>query len=72
MINEAEKKQPKDVAKAVDRYTATTFPVHVDVDVKQAVLNLEEAAKILGEADSIALGPCGCRKEARTATPFAG
>jgi len=60
--NEAEKKQPKGVAKAVDRYTATTIPVRVDVDVKQAVLNLEEAEKILREANSIALGPCDCRR----------
>ena len=66
MGNETGKtQQPKDVAKAVDHYTATTIPVHVDVDVKQAVLNLEEAAKILGEADSIALGPCSCRKGRR-------
>lgn len=63
MGNETEREQPQDVAGAVDHYTATTIPVHVDVDVGQAVLNLEEAAKILRGADSIALGPCACRKE---------
>jgi Pyruvate/2-oxoacid:ferredoxin oxidoreductase delta subunit len=51
------------VAKAVDQYTATTIPVHVDVDMKQAVLNLEEAERLLCMAETIALGPCGCRKE---------
>jgi electron transport complex protein RnfB len=63
--DEAEKKQPKDAAEAVDLYTATTIPVRVDVNVKQAVLNLDEAEKILRAADSIALGPCACRNEQR-------
>lgn len=37
----------------------------MEVDLKQAVLHLEEAERILGEARSIALGPCACRKEKR-------
>ena len=65
MGDETERKQPQDVAEAVDHYTATTIPVHVDVHVRQAVLNLEEAEKILGGADSIALGPCDCRRTAQ-------
>lgn len=56
MSNEMER-QPEDVAEAVDRYTAAAIPVHVEVDMKQTVLNLEEAEKILREADSTALGP---------------
>lgn len=63
MSNGTERVQPKEVAEAVDHYTATTIPVHVDVDMKQAVLNLAEAERILEEADSIALGPCACRVE---------
>ncbi len=63
MSNEAESKRPADVAEAVEHYIATTIPVRVDVDMKQAVLNLAEAERILKEAESIALGPCGCRKE---------
>ncbi len=66
MSNETEK-QPEDVAEAVDRYTAATIPGHVKVDMKQTVLNLEKAEKILGEADSTALGPwaAGRRRELR-------
>ncbi len=63
MSSEPEKSRTQDVAEAVDHYTATTIPVHVEVDVKQAVLNLAEAESILRNAESIALGPCGCRKE---------
>ena len=57
--------RPKDVAESVDHYAATTIPVHVEVDVRQTVLYLEEAERILREADSIALGPCTCREENR-------
>jgi ferredoxin len=55
--------QPKNVAEAVDHYTATTIPVRVEVDMKQVVLNLDEAERLLRAAESIALGPCGCRTE---------
>jgi electron transport complex protein RnfB len=63
--HQTKKKPRRDVAEAVDQYTATTIPVHVEVDVKQTVLNLGEAEKILRRANSIALGPCACRKEKR-------
>ncbi|UCF10263.1 MAG: 4Fe-4S binding protein [Candidatus Bipolaricaulota bacterium] len=52
-----------EVAEAVEGYTATTIPVHVEIDAKQAVLNLKEAERLLDEAKRIALGPCACRTE---------
>ena len=48
-----------------DDYIATTIPVRIDIDMKQAVLSLEEAEEVLRDANSIALGPCICRKEAQ-------
>ena len=45
----------------VDEYIATTIPVHLDIDIRQTVLDLSEAERILREATSIALGPCVCR-----------
>ncbi|MFC2100024.1 ATP-binding protein [Candidatus Bipolaricaulota bacterium] len=45
-----------------DEYIATTIPVRIDIDMKQAVLGLDEAEEILRSARSIALGPCTCRK----------
>jgi len=50
---------------ATDDYIATTIPVRIDIDRKQAVLSLEEAEAVLRDARSIALGPCICRKEAQ-------
>lgn len=64
MSNETQE-QSKDAAEAVDQYTATTIPVYVEVDVQQAILSLSEAETILRNASSIALGPCGCRREAK-------
>ena len=65
MSSEKENGQPSDGAETVDDYIATTIPVHVDIDVKQAVLSLGEAETILRDASSIALGPCVCRQEAQ-------
>jgi len=48
-------------APEVDDYTATTIPVHIEIDVKQTVLDLSEAEQILRDSTSIALGPCVCR-----------
>jgi len=61
--HETERTRPKDVAEAVEHYTATTIPVHVEVDVNQVVVNLDEAENLLRAAESIALGPCACRTE---------
>jgi len=61
MSRETEKRQPQDVAEAVQHYTATTIPVHVEVAVDQVVLNFQEAEALLRRANSIALGPCDCR-----------
>ena len=63
MSDGTKREQPKDVAEAVDHYIATTIPVHVEVDMEQVVVNLDEAEKLLKGAKSIALGPCGCRTE---------
>ena len=65
-MGEAERKRPTErVAEIVDHYVAVTIPVHVRVDAKGAVLSEPEAEEILRGANSIALGPCGCRTEAR-------
>jgi electron transport complex protein RnfB len=53
------------LAAALDHYTATTIPVHVDLTSEGAVLSLDEAATILREARVVALGPCTCRAEAQ-------
>jgi len=45
----------------LDDYTATTIPVHIDLDVQETILDLSEAEQILRKATSIALGPCVCR-----------
>ena len=61
---------PEGATAAVDGYVVTTVPVRVEVDVRKAVLNLEEAEKVLRLAGSIALGPCSCRKtEAKCDAP---
>jgi len=46
-----------------DEYTATAIPVRIEIDAKQAVLDLTEAEEILRDAKSIALGPCICRQQ---------
>lgn len=63
MTDEANRAQ--DVAEAVEGYTATTIPVHVEISVDQVVLNFQEADALLRKADSIALGPCECRAKHR-------
>jgi len=65
MSSERENGQPSDGAETVDDYIATTIPVRIEIDVRQAVLSLGEAEAILRDASSIALGPCVCRKEAQ-------
>ncbi len=60
-----EAKRAQDIAEAVDGYTATTIPVHVEIAMDQVVLNLQEAEKLLQETRSIALGPCECRTKNR-------
>jgi ferredoxin len=46
-----------------EEYIATTIPVRIDIDAKQAVLSFDEAEEILRSATTLAIGPCGCRKE---------
>lgn len=62
MSVEEERNGSGGVAEAVEQYTATTVPVHVEIRSKQAVLNLAEATKLLRKAAAIALGPCECRQ----------
>jgi len=70
MSPEADNAQPQDVAEAVQHYTATTIPVHVEVALDQTVLNYREAEALLRRARLIALGPCECRtKHQRCAAP---
>lgn len=63
MSGEARDRRAEEVAEAVDHYTAVTVPVRVEIDVEQVVVRFEEAERILRAADSIALGPCACRRE---------
>ncbi len=49
----------------LDRYTAITVPVRFELEADQAVVTLRDATQILQDAESIALGPCVCRVEAR-------
>jgi len=65
MSEQTRRERSTDVAESVDHYTATTIPVHLEVDAKHVVLNLGEAERVLRAADSIALGPCDCRQEKR-------
>ena len=60
---ETTQKKPEDVSEVLDGYRATTIPVHIDVDVTQTVVNLNEAEALLRNAESIALGDCACRSE---------
>ena len=41
---------PEEVAEKLQGYTASTIPVHIDIDVKHTVVDLAEAEKILREA----------------------
>jgi Pyruvate/2-oxoacid:ferredoxin oxidoreductase delta subunit len=50
---------------ALNHYTATTIPVHVDISAEGIVLCFKEAEAILRAATAISLGPCTCRREHR-------
>jgi Na+-translocating ferredoxin:NAD+ oxidoreductase subunit B len=62
-VTDERKPTSEEIAEKLNYYTATTIPVHIDIDVKQTVVNLPEAESILRAASSIALGDCVCRKE---------
>lgn len=49
-----------------DKYYGTTVPVHVEIEATQVILAQPEMRDILAGAEVIALGDCGCRKEAKT------
>ena len=55
----------EEMAEKLDHYTAMTIPVHIEIDVKQTIVNLPEAESLLRKASSIALGDCVCRVEAQ-------
>jgi Na+-translocating ferredoxin:NAD+ oxidoreductase subunit B len=46
------------------KYYGFTIPVHVEIDAKQVVLAQPEMREILRGAQIIALGNCGCRRDA--------
>jgi len=60
-----EKNKNEPSGDGLDRYTATTIPVHIDISAQQTVLSFAEAEEILRQATAIALGPCDCRKSNR-------
>ena len=62
-MSEANGYTPEEIAEKLDYYTATTIPVHIEIDVTHTVVRLTEAETILKAASSIALGDCVCRKE---------
>ena len=62
-MSDANKYTPEEVAEKLDHYTATTIPVHIEIDVTHTVVKLTEAETILKAAGSIALGDCACRTE---------
>lgn len=62
-VTDERKLTPEKIAETLDHYTATTIPVHIEIDVKQTMVNFPEAESILRTASSIALGDCVCRKE---------
>ena len=53
----------KQVAQAVDNYTARTIPVHVSIRARQVVLSEPEMEALLAQSELIAVGACDCRKE---------
>ncbi len=63
MDDQREPRPPQHVAEAVSHYVARTIPVHVEIDARQAVLNLSEAEEVLRGASAVALGPCRCRQK---------
>jgi ferredoxin len=56
MSDDGQKKEPE--------YLGQMIPVHVELRSAQVVLSQPEMHELLEEADVIALGDCGCRKEA--------
>jgi NAD-dependent dihydropyrimidine dehydrogenase PreA subunit len=46
------------------RYHGQTIPVHVEIDATQVVLAQPEMRELLGAAEIIAVGDCGCRRDA--------
>jgi len=65
IVSDGRQATPEEMAETLDHYTATTIPVHIDVNVKQRVVNLSEAQTSLRQASSIALGDCVCRTDAQ-------
>ncbi len=51
---------------AAPEYYGQTIPVHVEIEATQVILTQPEMRELLAEAKLIAVGDCGCRKEART------
>jgi electron transport complex protein RnfB len=47
-----------------DTYLGQTIPVHVELQSTQVILAQPEMRALLAQAEIIALGDCGCRKEA--------
>ena len=64
MTDAAPERPSERVAEIVDGYVARTIPIQVDVRAKQTVVSEPEAEAILERAETIALGPCGCRRDA--------
>jgi len=60
-VTSKRKPSSEEIAEKLNHYTATTIPVHINIDVRQVVVTLPEAEQILSAATSIALGDCVCR-----------
>jgi len=61
-VTDERKLTPEEIAEKLDHCTATTIPVHIEIDVTHTVVRLTEAEKILRKATVISLGDCYCRK----------
>jgi Fe-S-cluster-containing hydrogenase component 2 len=55
---------PEDQGQGESKYYGRTIPVHVEIESRHVVLSQPEMRELLGAAKIIALGDCGCRKEA--------
>lgn len=55
---------PETLPQAETVYHGRTIPVHVEIQSTQVVLTQPEMRDLLDQARIIALGDCGCRKEA--------
>ena len=53
-----------DTQEATPQYQGLMIPVHVEIDASQVVLAQPEMRELLGAADVIATGVCGCRRDA--------